>query len=146
MGLAACGSLQPITGRRAGCDAHIEGIRGVHRLPAQLNRVAPWMVILMPLVGFVWKQVRTPSAGISVMSGSPPSSKKAPQPHTGSQGPQRRGSWSGAQTLSGAAGATSVRISTAAPPSRSRRRGPERSRPPPQRPRPLQNRPCWSAG
>ena len=98
------------------------------------------------LVGFVWKQVRTAFAGISVMSGSLRSSKKGHPPHTVSQGPRPRGSWSEVQTTSEAAGATSVQISTAAPRFHSRRKGPKR-KPAPRQPSPLlQNRPCWSAG
>lgn len=96
---------------------------------------------------FVPKQVRTRFAGISVTSGSLPSSRKAPPPRTGSPGPRPRGSWSAAQTTSEGAGATSAQTSTAAPPSHSRRKGPRR-KPCPRGPsRPLRrNRPCWSAG
>lgn len=95
---------------------------------------------------FVPKQVRTRFAGISVMSGSLRSSRKAPPRRTGSQGPRPRGSWSAAQTTSEGAGATSAQTCTAAPPSRSRRKGPKRNPCPPGPSRPLQNRPCWSAG
>lgn len=130
-------------GGRAGSGMHPEGTGSQHaaRL-AELDGA----VDFNGLVGFVCKQVRTPCAGISVTSGSPPSSKSAPRPRTASPGPQRRGSWSAARTTSGGAGATSVRISTAAPRSRSRRKGPERSRSP-RRPRPPpRSRPYWSAG
>lgn len=143
MGLAVCSS-SPAEGQGLVPTSRAQKSQRAARLAEQCCAVD--VLSFNGLVGFVWKQGRTPSAGISVTSGSLRSSKRAPLPRTGSRGRQRSGSWSAAQTTSGGAGATSVRISTAAPRFRSRRKGPERSRSPRRPRRRLQNRPCWSAG